>query len=691
MSPTRSHTLRVPVILVALVSIWVVTAGASDCELVMPHLQWSSPLSPDSRPRASLSNSTGELFVAGEMSLTKFCPMGQMVWEQSFLELGLVHPYFSDMCLDNEGNIYFAGQSDEAGFLIKCNGEGQIVWHRSTPPIRKVRVGENNSVYAAGSAVAANGYTDLFLGKYTEHGDSVWSAFHDGPLHRFDELKSLEVSPAGSVYITGYTAGGSTYQPNGTGEDWQTAKYSGDGLLEWARLFSGPTLPGYGSDHPVGMCFDPLGNVFVYGMSDGGLTPAGESAEEDIFVLKYSASGDSLWATRYGGSGNGEDRPISAFVDESGQLRVGGRVREVSHQEAFILLRYDTQGVLQLKAPYYGPGARFNPKQMQRSPDGKIWVAGESGNRMETAFDEMVLEFDAEGNLLWDFVAGHSGEWYHGCSIAPGPLGEIVGWSTSGESGEECFAFKLVEDQCLPVDIFPGSCPNIIGIGSSDVRFHGMHPEPTSVGPQTISVAVLGSKVFDVTRIDPATLTLAGVSPTWHKYADVAQPIVLQETECECSPPGVDGWTDLVLQFCRDELIAALSPYADGEFKSLTLVGQTKTGVPISGTDCVTITQQPIRVSSSSSATVRGEMGFATYPNPFNASTVISFSNSAADRVRLEVYNVLGQRVVTLVDAELPAGLHEVVWDARGVASGVYFAQLTTQHASVTRQMIVMK
>ncbi|MFC1608040.1 T9SS type A sorting domain-containing protein, partial [Candidatus Latescibacterota bacterium] len=60
------------------------------------------------------------------------------------------------------------------------------------------------------------------------------------------------------------------------------------------------------------------------------------------------------------------------------------------------------------------------------------------------------------------------------------------------------------------------------------------------------------------------------------------------------------------------------------------------------------------------------------YPNPFNPSTVISFELPSSSHVRLNVYNLSGQLVDTLMDEAVNAGLHEVVWESEGVASGVY-------------------
>jgi hypothetical protein len=84
------------------------------------------------------------------------------------------------------------------------------------------------------------------------------------------------------------------------------------------------------------------------------------------------------------------------------------------------------------------------------------------------------------------------------------------------------------------------------------------------------------------------------------------------------------------------------------------------------------------------------------YPNPFNPETSIKFSLPQAARVRLTVFNVLGQAVNELIDRELPRGVHSAMWDGtdgggRPVASGVYFYRLETDAVQLTRKMLLLK
>ncbi len=79
------------------------------------------------------------------------------------------------------------------------------------------------------------------------------------------------------------------------------------------------------------------------------------------------------------------------------------------------------------------------------------------------------------------------------------------------------------------------------------------------------------------------------------------------------------------------------------------------------------------------------------YPNPFNPTTAVSFETSSRLQVRLDVFNILGQTVASLVDQELPAGSHTVEFDGTPFASGVYFYRLKAGDYESTRKMVLLK
>jgi len=87
---------------------------------------------------------------------------------------------------------------------------------------------------------------------------------------------------------------------------------------------------------------------------------------------------------------------------------------------------------------------------------------------------------------------------------------------------------------------------------------------------------------------------------------------------------------------------------------------------------------------------------YNNYPNPFNPVTTIAYDLPVASDVRVEIYNVLGQGVVCLVDQNQPAGQYKVVWDGKDergqtVASGMYFYRIDADRFSESRKMILLK
>jgi flagellar hook assembly protein FlgD len=86
------------------------------------------------------------------------------------------------------------------------------------------------------------------------------------------------------------------------------------------------------------------------------------------------------------------------------------------------------------------------------------------------------------------------------------------------------------------------------------------------------------------------------------------------------------------------------------------------------------------------------------YPNPFNATTTIRYSTYSARSAHttLEIYNILGHKLRTLVDEPQGRGNHEVIWDGkdakgREVASGIYLYQLKLGDFIQTKKMLLLK
>jgi hypothetical protein len=79
------------------------------------------------------------------------------------------------------------------------------------------------------------------------------------------------------------------------------------------------------------------------------------------------------------------------------------------------------------------------------------------------------------------------------------------------------------------------------------------------------------------------------------------------------------------------------------------------------------------------------------YPNPFNPSTTIEFTIPKTGFVTLTIYDILGEKVATLVSENLTAGSYKYQWDARGLAGGVYFYRIESTDFAKSRKMLLIR
>jgi hypothetical protein len=148
-----------------------------------------------------------------------------------------------------------------------------------------------------------------------------------------------------------------------------------------------------------------------------------------------------------------------------------------------------------------------------------------------------------------------------------------------------------------------------------------------------------------------------------------------------------DGATvSQAVTFC-DMLIGDTGPENDEMAKNIAEMINEGETVPAGWIDLTT----PDYVYKGTGAMPAAFSLSQNYPNPFNPATSFSYDLPKASHVRLEVFNVLGQKVATLVDAMQSAGVYNAEWDASAHASGVYFYRLNAGNFTETRKMLLLK
>ncbi len=216
-----------------------------------------------------------------------------------------------------------------------------------------------------------------------------WSARLDGGDSDDDLAFQQVVFDDGSVAVTGYS------WADATAYDLFTARWDGRGRLLWQRRFDG----GFGEDDfAYNLAADAAGNLFVFGSTSGG--PGGRN----LTVLKYDSDGALLWDRHYDGPAQSVEypgNPNAIAVDESGSVYVTGQSVGLSGYFEFVTLKYDADGNLDWQRRYAGAGGdNAGGWGLVRSGSGRIFVAGDAPNENGNT-DITVLQYDADGNLLW--------------------------------------------------------------------------------------------------------------------------------------------------------------------------------------------------------------------------------------------------------------------------------------------------
>jgi hypothetical protein len=234
--------------------------------------------------------------------------------------------------------------------------------------------------------------------------------------------------------------------------------------------------------------------------------------------------------------------------------------------------------------------------------------------------------------------------------------------------------------QYVELDIQPGECPN---------PFESTLWDSTGAGGckgGVMTLAILGGTSVDVTTIDPVSCRLEGVSALGlGTISDVSTPD--STSDWTCNDLDGDGYDDLVLDFLSHDIAAAIPPGLPGDTLTLTLTGAYDDGMPFSTSDCVVV----IGGTPSPAPPPRPVALGLPSPNPFNPMTRITYSVSQTQLVRLNIYDVKGRLVETLVNEIKAAGDYVVDWNARGLSSGVYFYRMTTGTETIVRRATLLK
>lgn len=491
------------------------------------------------------------------------------------------------------------------------------------------------------SMLSSWGGEDVFITKYDGDGNFLWAVQAGG--EDSEEGSGIATDGSGNSLVTGRFSStahfGETTLHSAGWYDIFIAKYDPDGTCLWAEQAGGTD-----QDKPNAIATYGSGNSIVTGYFFGTATfgdsilSAGDY--DDVFLAKYDASGDFLWAAQAGGADY--DGGYDIATDGSDNSIVTGF--------------------------FYGP-ATFGETTLP----GLGW------------YDIFVAKYDDEGQCLWAAQAGGADD-DGGYAIATDGSGNSV--VTGQFTGTATFGDTTLTS-LGSYDIFTAKCDpdgNFLWAaragGVDDDGGYGIATDGS--GNSIVTGFFSGTASFGDT-----TLTCEGWYDTFIAKYDANGQF---QWVVQVSGTDVDAETDIATDGSDNSFVT-------GCFYETAYFGETP--LISAGSSDIFIAKLGTGVTGvGDEFALRPSFHLAqNYPNPFGPATNIAFRIAPASGeglVNLKIYDICGREVRTLVNERKAPGSYAVAWDGRNdtgvhVASGVYFCRVQAGGLVQTRKMLLVR
>lgn len=491
--------------------------------------------------------------------------------------------------------------------------------------------------------------------------------------------KSMDIDKFGNIYVGGNKG-------NEIIIDFCLIKYSSSGNQQWVANYNGPTN-GFDFGHAVKLDRDE--NIIITGTSEGNVT------EVDCATIKYSAEGKQLWVARYNSVGNHDDVSYAISTDSRCNVYItGGSENNIGGRDC-LTIKYDSSGN-QIWIVKFNRGVNsFNEGYSITNDDsGNVFVTGKSNG------DFMTIKYNSMGVKQWSAIyngpmnGNDAGE-----SIGIDKVGNVyISGSSIGamfyydyatvkynSNGAEQWVRRyegsshyMDQLRSMVVD----SVGNIFVTGNSTESGHGY--DFTTIkydsdgdtiwkasyhnGPNDIA--------FDISRDNSGNIYVTGESDGNGSAEDYVT--------VKYDSSGNQLW---VMRYDYSGQFGDY-PYAVDvdNYGNVYVSGE-------SNRDILTIKYS--QLTGVNPILFETQLGFKldqNYPNPFNPKTVISYQLPVSSKVKLKIYDVLGNEIETLVDDKQNLGRYSVAFDGSDYPSGVYFYRLEINENVIdTKRMILLK
>jgi hypothetical protein len=383
--------------------------------------------------------------------------------------------------------------------------------------------------------------------------------------------------------------------------------------------------------------------------NDKGFVATGLSGTEDILITKTDSIGEVMWSKSYGGNRVDWASDVQQTYD-GGYIVVGSNSSIAFPNGKLWLLKIDTDGDT-LWTKFFGGDTPYNiGLSVCQTRDSGYVVTGYTFVTGNTV-DVWLIKTNQNGDLVWMNTYGGV-QWDQGNSVQ-----------------------QTKDDGYIIV----GKTESF-GSGNSDVWLI----KTNSIG-DTLWTRTYGKADLDqgnsVKQTYDGGYIIAGISET---FGPGNTDLLLIKT----NSVGDTLWTSAYGGMDQDEGYSVQQTVDHGYIVSgyTSSIGSLGKNVWL-----LKISSDPADVNDNGNLNLQDFSLYQNYPNPFNPSTTIKFALPVAGNVKINVYNLLGQLVETLVDREMQSGYHEINFDGSELASGVYIYQLQAGEYTLAKKMLLMK
>jgi len=644
-------------------------------------------------------------FGAGQRDiyLLKTDSSGNALWTRTFGGNRWEDGYSVQQTLDGGyilvGYTLSFGAGGEDVLLIRTDPLGDSLWIRTFGGIGHEQGWSAQQTQDGGFVVV--GYTesfgaggrDVYIVRTDSSGDTTWTRTYGGSLD--DEGYSLEQTPDGGYIIAGQT------DSYGAGQhDFYLIKTDSVGDTIWTRTY-GDSLDDYGS------CVQLTG--------DGGYVIAGDTYSfgavgTDAYLVKTDSAGDSVWTRTYGG--DGDDRAHSVQQTDDGGFAIGGETSSYGGgDENVYFVKTDPWGdSLWVRA--YGGSSNDMGWSIRQTEDKGYIISGTTNSYGAGNYDFYLVKTSPTGWLQWndvglldisappDTVIAESTEAVlaNVCNLGNATVNFIVVATIDGyidtsrvqnlapdSSTQVIFtdwqvpaadstAYNMTVCTHLLGDVDPSTdCAQKSIFAYAivhDAEVLGIGAPPDTVLPNSSQVVVAAVRNSGNTHLSfDVVAAIDGYADTV-QVTNLGPGMITQRTFSEWQVPSADSAT-YIITVCT-HLVGDVDTTNDCFHKEIFSYDPTGIQERRSSLYCQGLTTELVQ----------------NIPNPFRGSTVISYALAQTYHTRLEILDVTGRVIETLLDTEQNAGVHGIEWLPGDRPSGTYFSRLRAGDLTFTGKIL---